>query len=118
MNKLGLSTQVPVKVVYLPDGAARTVNVGRRTITFKKTSPKNLLAKGEISSLAIQALKIIGQNNLDEKTIEKIQAIKTNIVRLTVISFPVLTLINYSEFLVQQYLKIGFLTHPVKFSNF
>lgn len=67
-----------MKMAYLPDGAARTVNVGRRTITFKKTSPKNLSAKGEISSLAIQALKIIGQNNLDEKTIEKIQAILKN----------------------------------------
>jgi len=74
LNKLGLSTQVPMKVVYLTDGAARTVKVGKRTITFKKTSPKNLLAKGEISSLAIQALKTIGQNKLDENTIEKIQA--------------------------------------------
>jgi len=75
LNKLGLSTQVPMKVVYLTDGAARTVKVGKRTITFKKASPKNLLTKGEISSLAIQALKTIGQNKADEKTIEKIQAI-------------------------------------------
>lgn len=74
LNKLGLSTQVPMKVVYLTDGAARTVKVGKRTITFKKTSPKNLLTKGEISSLAIQALKTIGQNKVDEDTIEKIQA--------------------------------------------
>jgi len=75
LNKLGLSTQVPMKVVYLTDGAARTVKVGKRTITFKKTSPKNLLAEGEISSLAIQALKIIGQNKVDDNTIEKFQAI-------------------------------------------
>lgn len=78
LNKLGLSTQVPMKIVYLTDGAARTVKVGKRTITFKKTSPKNLLVKGEISSLAIQALKTIGQNKIDEKTIEKIQAILKN----------------------------------------
>ncbi len=75
LNKLGLSTQIPMKMVYLTDGAARTVNVGKRTITFKKTGPKNLLAKGEISSLAIQALKTIGQNKVDDYTIEKIQAI-------------------------------------------
>lgn len=75
LNKLGLSTQVPMKVVYLTDGAARTVKVGKRTITFKKTGPKNLLVKGEISSLAIQALKTIGQNKIDEKSIEKIQSI-------------------------------------------
>jgi hypothetical protein len=78
LNKLGLSTQVPMKVGYLTDGAARTIKVGKRTITFKKTSPKNLLVKGEISSLAIQALKTIGQNKLDEKIIEKIQAILQN----------------------------------------
>ncbi|MCB0502535.1 MAG: hypothetical protein KDD32_07615 [Bacteroidetes bacterium] len=75
LNKLGLSTQIPMKVVYLTDGAARTVKVGKRTITFKKTSPKNLLAQGEISSLAIQALKTIGQKKVDENTIERIQAI-------------------------------------------
>jgi hypothetical protein len=75
LNKLGLSTQVPMKVVYLTDGAARTVKVGKRTITFKKTSPKNLLAEGEISRLAIQALKTIGQNKVDDNTIEKFQAI-------------------------------------------
>lgn len=78
LNKLGLSTQVPMKVVYLTDGAARTVKIGKRTITFKKTSPKNLSVKGEISGLAIQALKTIGQNKVDERTIEKIQAILKN----------------------------------------
>jgi hypothetical protein len=78
LNKLGLSTQVPMKVVYLTDGAARTVKVGKRNITFKKTSPKNLSVKGEISGLAIQALKTIGQNKVDAETIEKIQAILKN----------------------------------------
>ena len=73
LNKLGLSTQVPMKVVYLTDGATRNIKVGKRTITFKNTSPKNLLAKGEISSLVIQALKNIGQTKVDEKTISKIQ---------------------------------------------
>ncbi|MBK9152365.1 MAG: hypothetical protein IPM26_15910 [Saprospiraceae bacterium] len=78
LNKLGLSTQVPMKVIYLTDGAARIVKVGKRTITFKKTSPKNLSVRGEISGLAIQALKTIGQNKVDEKTIEKIQTILKN----------------------------------------
>jgi len=73
LNKLGLSTQVPMKVVYLTDGAARSIKVGKRTITFKNTSPKNLLAQGEISSLVIQALKTIGKTNLDDETILKIQ---------------------------------------------
>lgn len=75
LNKLGLSTQIPMKVVFLTDGAARSIKVGKRTITFKKTSPKNLLPKGEISSLVIQALKTIGQNKVDDDTLKKLQPI-------------------------------------------
>ena len=75
LNKLGLSTQVPMKVVYLTDGAARSIKVGKRTITFKNTSPKNLLAKGEISSLVIQVLKTIGQSKVDDETLLKIQTL-------------------------------------------
>lgn len=75
LNTLGLSTQIPMKVVFLTDGAARSIKVGKRTITFKKTSPKNLLPKGEISSLVIQALKTIGQNKVDDDTLKKLQTI-------------------------------------------
>jgi hypothetical protein len=66
LNAFGLSTQIPMNVVYLTDGAARKINVGKRTILFKKTSPKNLAAIGEISGLAIQALKEIGKDNVTE----------------------------------------------------
>lgn len=78
LNKLGLSSQVPMKVVYLTDGATRTVKVGKRTISFKKTSPKNLLTQGEISSLVIQALKTIGQKNIDNETIKTVLNILKN----------------------------------------
>jgi len=66
-NALGLSTQVPMKVVYLTDGAARKVKAGNYTITFKRTTPKNLSARGSISELAIQALKSIGKNNVTKE---------------------------------------------------
>jgi hypothetical protein len=78
LNKLGLSTQVPMKVVFLTDGAARSVKIGKRTISFKKASPKNLLAQGEISSLVIQALKTIGQKKLDDGMLKKINQILEN----------------------------------------
>lgn len=70
LNALGLSTQVPMNVVYYTDGAARKINLGRRKILFKKTTPKNLAAIGKISSLVIQALKELGKNNVTEKEIE------------------------------------------------
>jgi hypothetical protein len=65
---LGLSTQVPMKLVYLTDGAPRTITIGKQTVNLKKTIPKNLIAKGEISGLVIQALKTIGKDKLDEKS--------------------------------------------------
>jgi len=70
LNALGLSTQVPMNVVYLTDGAARRITVGRRKIIFKKTAPKNLAAIGKISSLAIQAMKEIGKDQITEKEIK------------------------------------------------
>ncbi len=73
LNKLGLSTQVPMKVVYFTDGAPRSVQIGKRTIKFKKTTPKNLLAKGEISSLIIQALREIGKDNITKEQLARIQ---------------------------------------------
>lgn len=70
LNALGLSTQVPMNVVYLTDGSARKIDLGRRKIVFKKTAPKNLAAIGKISSLVIQALKEIGKEKVNEKEIE------------------------------------------------
>lgn len=64
LNALGLSTQIPVNLVYLTDGSARTIDLGKRKIKFKKTSPKNLAAIGSISGLVIQALKEIGKDNV------------------------------------------------------
>lgn len=72
LNALGLSTQVPMNIVLLTDGSPRKIKVGKRTIKFKKTTPKNLLAKGVISRLVIQALKEIGRNRLTADEEEKI----------------------------------------------
>ena len=46
--------------------------MGRRKIKFKKTTPKNLLAKGKISRLVIQALKEIGNGKVSEVEEKKI----------------------------------------------
>jgi hypothetical protein len=72
MNALGLSTQVPMNVVYLTNGTARKINLGKRKIVFKKTTPRNLAAIGKISSLVIQALKEIGKGNATESEIDSI----------------------------------------------
>ncbi len=72
LNALGLSTQIPMKIVLLTDGSPREIKIGKRTISFKKTTPSNLLAKGKISRLVIQALKEIGNGKVSEDEERKI----------------------------------------------
>lgn len=77
LNALGLSTQVPMNIVLLTDGSPREIRVGKRKIKFKKTTPKNLLAKGKISRLVIQALKEIGNGKVTmEEEIKIIDLLK------------------------------------------
>ena len=73
LNKLGLSTQVPMKVVFLTDGAARIIKVGKKaTIRFKKTVAKHLAFKGIITTLVIFALKEIGKGKATDVELQKI----------------------------------------------
>lgn len=73
LNQLGLSTQVPMNVVFLTDGAPRKINIAGRKITFKKTTPKNVAAVGAISKLAIQALRSISAAKVTTEEIQYIQ---------------------------------------------
>ncbi len=41
-NLLGLSEQVPAKIVFLTDGPARQVKIGTQEIRMKRTSPRNM----------------------------------------------------------------------------
>ena len=78
LNRLGFSTQVPMNIVYLTDGTARKIKIGNYTIVFKKVAPKNVAAIGEISRLAIQALKTIGKENITVEEIRHIQTVLKN----------------------------------------
>lgn len=73
LYKLGLTTQVPLNIVYYTDASPRRIKIGNQHITFKKASAKNLAASGEISRLAIQALRSIGKEAVKEEDIRKIK---------------------------------------------
>lgn len=72
-NLLGLSEQVPAKIVFLTDGANRKVQIGKQTIVLKRTTPKNMATAGRISGLVIQALRYSGQSNVDTTVIAKLK---------------------------------------------
>lgn len=72
LHRLGMSTQIPLKVVYFTDGSPRKITVGNQTILFKKTAPKTLAIRGELSQLAIQALRELGEKSVTKGEEEKI----------------------------------------------
>lgn len=76
---LGLTTQVPLKAVYLSDGSQREIKIGNRSIQFKKTVPKSFAIKDELLHLIVQAFKEVGQHKVTEEFIEKI---KPSVVQL------------------------------------
>lgn len=73
LNRLGLSTQVPAKVIFLTDGAPRTIKIGAKaTLKFRKTTAKNLAFTGKITQLVCSALKEIGKDMVEEEQLERI----------------------------------------------
>ncbi len=68
-NVLGLSEQVPTKIVFLTDGPPRRVKLGRREIVLKRTTPRNMATAGRKSGTVIQALRYLGRRHVDEKTL-------------------------------------------------
>jgi hypothetical protein len=72
LNALGLSAQVPMRFVFLSDGTARRIKIGKVRVTFKKTAPKNLSYKSKVCSLVIFALKEIGKGNVNADELVKI----------------------------------------------
>jgi len=64
-NLLGLSDQVPMRVVFLTDGSPRRIQLGKLQIILKRTTPRNMATAGKISGLVIQALRHLGQRHVD-----------------------------------------------------
>ena len=69
LNKLGLSTQVPMKVVYLTNGHPRKFKIGKGSITFRQTTPKVMSVENDLIFLVIQALQELGKDGVTEKVV-------------------------------------------------
>ena len=73
-NLLGLSTQVPSKIIYLTDGQNNEVPIGRRTIQFKHARPKALAGLEGKMALVVQALRYLGKDGVGPREIETLRA--------------------------------------------
>ena len=93
LQQLGISTQIPMNVIYLTDGAPRKIKVGKRTITFKKTAPKNLAIKNKILSNIVQGLKELGKENITDEVKQKInqalEKVPVEILKEEILNAPV-----------------------------
>ena len=93
LQQLGISTQIPMNVIYLTDGAPRKIKVGKRIITFKKTAPKNLAIKNKVVSNIVQGLKELGKENITDEIRQKInqalQKVPVEILKEEILNAPV-----------------------------
>ena len=79
LNKLGLSTQVPLNAVYFTDGTSRRIKVyNGRGILFKHVVPKRLDFKSELVMLITFALQRLGQGNVREDQLNRVKQLLSN----------------------------------------
>ena len=74
-NLLGLSEQVPARIVILTDGVPRRVLLGELTLTFRRAAPRNLLGAGRPAGLVIQALRHLRAEGMDEARLSELRSL-------------------------------------------
>lgn len=72
LNLLGLSTQVPNVWSYVSNGPYKTYELVNTIIKFKHITNKELSGISYKTALSIQALKVIGSDNINDKVIQKL----------------------------------------------
>ena len=61
MNGLGLSTQIPARLLYLSTGPSKVYKVGRLTIEFKHRCSRENEVDGTNARMVVRALKGLGR---------------------------------------------------------
>jgi hypothetical protein len=72
-NALGLSDQVPAKIIIVTDGIPRKVALGKLTLVFRRAAPRNLLGAGRRAGLVIQALRYLKGSPEIEKHVTRLR---------------------------------------------
>jgi len=87
LNKLGLSTQVPMNAVFLTTGSTRAMKIGKRKVLFKHSAPRNFAYKGTLMPLVVESLKELGENNIDSKIYGKLKKIISELSETDFVTF-------------------------------
>ena len=65
-NSLGLTTQVPIRPVYLTSGNSRNINLGEQTVELRHSPAWQLVAPNRPAGDAIRALEWLGPSGATE----------------------------------------------------
>lgn len=74
LNLLGLSTQVPANWEYVSTGPYRSYDIGKAKLQFAHRANKTIEGMSLITAMVIEALKAIGKEAVDEKTIKQLKS--------------------------------------------
>lgn len=72
-NRLGLSTQVPAKPVYLTNGRTREVQIGSTTFQLRHAAPKEFPVGCRTSAMVFQALRYLGQAAVNKQVVTQLR---------------------------------------------
>jgi hypothetical protein len=73
LNKLGLSTQVPVVWSYISDGPYREFAWDETRLSFKHRANRGISFMSPTTALVVEALKTLGKEHIDEDIIQKLK---------------------------------------------
>lgn len=73
LNYLGLSTQIPMRIIYFSDGPNRKYEIWGRSMEFKHISLKESGFSDSQSEIIIQALRELGEDRITPEVINKIR---------------------------------------------
>ena len=73
LNLLGLSTQVPTHYKYISSGRYKEYKIGDSILEFKKVNPGEIANMSLKTATAIQAIKSLGKENINDQVKQKIR---------------------------------------------
>lgn len=72
-NRLGLTTQVPAKPIFLTDGPSKEIPLGKTTVVLRHASAKFVRVGGDLERALVQAVIYLGRDALDERALHKLR---------------------------------------------
>jgi hypothetical protein len=73
-NLLGLSTQVPAKIIYYTNGRTRALKLGPYAVRILNRGPKTMEVRGRMASLVYPALRHLGRTGATPDVVDRLRS--------------------------------------------